>query len=172
VGICAPKALLNVRAAWVPSAGSVSADFGTLRPGDANEDNRIDILDFSALARAFGRTSGQEGFDTQADFNNDDKISILDFTILAVSYGQMGDTMPADASGRADLAGLKPAAAPEALYALAAAAGSEDHASPAGGGDRNDGSSPDSGGGSGCNGSVLVPGLLLTVPLLFRNRRG
>jgi hypothetical protein len=158
VGVCAPKALINVRTVSVSSTGATSADFDILRLGDANEDNVINALDFSALARAFGKSTGTEGFDVQADFNDDGKISILDFTILAASYGQIGDVVSSDA--RVDLSGLKPAAVADALYS------SSDT------GTTSDFSSGSNGSSSGCNALSVAPllGLIALAGLMLSRK--
>ncbi|MBK8026687.1 MAG: hypothetical protein IPK19_36210 [Chloroflexi bacterium] len=72
------------------NAGSVTLNVGTLREGDANDDNGVNIQDFSILAAAFGTSSGGAGFDVRADFNSDDIISISDFSLLAANFGQIG----------------------------------------------------------------------------------
>jgi hypothetical protein len=66
-------------------------DFGTLIEGDADASNRINILDFSLLAGAYGTSSGDPVFDPRADFNNSGTINILDFSLLATNYGRVGD---------------------------------------------------------------------------------
>ena len=67
----------------------------TLIGGDANNDNRIDVLDFGILVNAYGTTYDSHnlnnGFDTQADFNYDCAVDVLDFGILVNGYGLVGD---------------------------------------------------------------------------------
>lgn len=81
-------------------------DFGLLYEGDADGNNRINILDFSILATAYGKQSGQPGFDPRADFNNNGRIEILDFSLLATNYLMQGDIV---------VTGGLPDVAPEAL---------------------------------------------------------
>jgi hypothetical protein len=179
VAICASKALINVRTAEITSADfsrGAETDFGTLRLGDANEDNVIDIIDFSALAGAFGRAAGQEGYDVQADFNDDGKVSILDFTILAASYGQIGDMMPAGAGSSgtmAALSALKPAAEAEALVSSAEATADAANADSSGSDSRSDTSGGKGGSSGGCAalGGAPILGLLALAGLLFRKSR-
>ncbi|MBK8027195.1 MAG: hypothetical protein IPK19_38850 [Chloroflexi bacterium] len=71
-------------------AGLNEIDIGTLREGDANDDNIVNISDFSLLASAFGKSEGQAGFDARADFNEDGVINIADFSLLASNFGQSG----------------------------------------------------------------------------------
>ena len=75
-------------------AGNNSLDMGTLREGDANNDNVVTILDFSMLASTFGKCEGDDGYDEQADFNGDGCVTILDFSLLASNFGQVGDMAP------------------------------------------------------------------------------
>jgi len=66
-------------------------DFGTLREGDANNDNYVSLIDFSILATTYDKGSGQAGFDPRADFNENDWIEIADFSLLATNYDTHGD---------------------------------------------------------------------------------
>ncbi|MDZ4767592.1 MAG: M64 family metallopeptidase [Chloroflexota bacterium] len=66
----------------------------TLREGDANNDNVVNITDFSILAGTFGKTSVTVGFDARADFNNDGVVNISDFSLLAGSFGMTGALLP------------------------------------------------------------------------------
>ncbi len=60
-----------------------------LKEGDANDDNVVNITDFSILAATFGKTLGG-GYDARADFNHDNAVNITDFSLLAASFGQIG----------------------------------------------------------------------------------
>lgn len=77
--------------------GTNNIDFGTLREGDANDDNFVTLLDFSILATAFGTGEEDTGFDPRSDFNEDGFITLLDFSLLASNFGQAGDTLQASA---------------------------------------------------------------------------
>lgn len=72
------------------SSGTTNLDFGSLKYGDANNDNIVNINDFAILAATFGKTSGMAGYDGRADFNGDSAITILDFSQLAANFGQTG----------------------------------------------------------------------------------
>jgi hypothetical protein len=78
--------------------GSNTIDFGTLKEGDANDDNGVTMLDFSVLASTFGKTKTDLGFDVRADFNEDGTISMLDFSLLATNFGQYGSSSPSNHS--------------------------------------------------------------------------
>ncbi len=58
--------------------------FGTLQDGDANDDDIIDIADFTIL-RAFFGTS-----DARVDFNQSGFVDITDFSILRTNFGRSG----------------------------------------------------------------------------------
>nr|MBC7245588.1 hypothetical protein [Chloroflexota bacterium] len=69
-------------------------DFGLLRSGDANNDNCVNILDFSLLGAAYGTCAGDSRFDYRADFNGDGCISLLDFSWLVTRFSEVGATYP------------------------------------------------------------------------------
>ena len=79
-------------------------DFGTLRAGDANNDNKVTIVDFSILATTFGKSAGDVGYDDRADSNGDGKVTIVDFSLLASNFGTNGDALPEAEAGEADAA--------------------------------------------------------------------
>lgn len=70
--------------------GNVLA-FGTLREGDASNDNFVSLVDFSILATSYDKSNGDPGFDPRADFNENDRIEIADFSLLATNYDTSGD---------------------------------------------------------------------------------
>lgn len=72
-------------------AGTNSLDCGTLREGDSNNDNQINIIDFSLLASTFSKCEGYDGYDERANFNGDGCVNILDFSLLAHNFAQIGD---------------------------------------------------------------------------------
>lgn len=69
-------------------------NFGTLREGDANNDNFVDIFDFSLLASSFNKCSGNVAYKAQADFNKDNCVDIFDFSLLASNFNVAGETIP------------------------------------------------------------------------------
>jgi uncharacterized repeat protein (TIGR01451 family) len=77
-------------------------DFGTLREGDANDDNYVTLLDFSILVTTFAKCEGMTGYDARADFNGDGCVTILDFSLLASNFAQGGDHRPEGAAAEAD----------------------------------------------------------------------
>jgi hypothetical protein len=61
-----------------------------LREGDSDNNNLVNLTDFSILASTFSRQFGDPGFDSRADFNGDGVVNLTDFSLLAVSFGQTG----------------------------------------------------------------------------------
>jgi hypothetical protein len=62
----------------------------SLRPGDINNDNTINILDLGLLADAFGSIASSAKWNPDADLNGDGKVDILDLGLLADSFGKSG----------------------------------------------------------------------------------
>jgi len=96
-----PHTLRNVKYGVTLNAGDNNIDFGTLREGDANNDNRVSLVDFSILATAYDTGPADAHWDARADFNENDWIEIADFSLLATNYDRSGD-IPVEAP----LAGL------------------------------------------------------------------
>jgi large repetitive protein len=71
-------------------AGDNPVDFGTLREGDANDDNCVTLPDFSVLVTTFAKCTGDAGFDARADFNGDGCVTLVDFSLLVTNFGQCG----------------------------------------------------------------------------------
>jgi len=68
-----------------------SIALGTLREGDADDDDCVTITDFSLLRLTFARCEGSEGFNPGADFNGDGCVNISDFSLLRMSFGECGE---------------------------------------------------------------------------------
>jgi len=71
-------------------ASIIALTLPTLREGDANNDNVVNISDFSLLAASFGTAMGGGSYNPNADFNDDGAVNITDFSLLAASFGQVG----------------------------------------------------------------------------------
>ena len=74
---------------------TTSGDVGdvnvTLPPGDANNDNHVDIVDLGFLADHYNSDLGDGVYDAQEDFNGDGHVDIVDLGILADNYNTDGD---------------------------------------------------------------------------------
>lgn len=58
------------------------------KPGDANGDGMVDIIDFQLLSNSYGLQQGQTRYDARCDFNGDNVVDILDFQILSNNFGK------------------------------------------------------------------------------------
>ena len=77
--------LRNRREGVLIVPGVTSVFMGVLLEGDANDDNRVDIVDFSLFRVNFGRPSAT------GDFNGDGFVDIEDFSLLRGNFGLYGD---------------------------------------------------------------------------------
>jgi hypothetical protein len=68
----------------------VNVEMGTMRMGDANNDNCVNVTDFSILRASFGKTVGDPGYDARGDFNNDNSVSVADFNLQKNNFGICG----------------------------------------------------------------------------------
>jgi hypothetical protein len=55
---------------------------------DVNRDAKVNILDISTAAKAFGTKAGDLKFKFEADVNLDQKVNILDIATIAKSFGK------------------------------------------------------------------------------------
>jgi hypothetical protein len=78
--------LRNLKSGVALVVGTNTVDFGTLVEGDANDDNVVNIKDFSILLTGF-----YPAYDAHADFNEDGYINISDFSLLVTNFGLYGD---------------------------------------------------------------------------------
>ena len=64
-----------------------------LPPGDATNDNVVDVGDFGALVNAYNGIQGipNSGYDAAADLNCDGLVDIADFGLLVNTYNLVGD---------------------------------------------------------------------------------
>ncbi|WMJ72965.1 CARDB domain-containing protein [Cytophagaceae bacterium ABcell3] len=83
------RTLKNAQAATL-TAGENEIEFGRLKDGDADNDNKVSITDFSILANTFNLPLGEGGYDERADFNRDDQVTLLDFSLLASNFNENG----------------------------------------------------------------------------------
>jgi parallel beta-helix repeat protein len=84
---CLSELVTNV---MLPADNTTVVDFGTTREGDVNNDDRVTIIDLSALGSAFGTSRGGAGWNWAADFNRDGNVNILDMSVLGSNFGKVG----------------------------------------------------------------------------------
>jgi hypothetical protein len=65
-----------------PYSSPTSIPTATPLPGDINNDNIVNILDYTLLSNAFGTNN------SAADINNDGTVNILDYAILSNNFGK------------------------------------------------------------------------------------
>ncbi|MDF9406768.1 chitobiase/beta-hexosaminidase C-terminal domain-containing protein [Pelotomaculum isophthalicicum JI] len=95
VMIESPKYLSSKISSVAVSVGStVNLSPVTLLVGDANSDDMIGGLDFSALLSAWNKSEGQSGYNPLNDFNGDKTIGGLDFSLLLQNWNKKGVTVP------------------------------------------------------------------------------
>ena len=71
-------------------SGTRVVNLGLLRSGDCNNDNQVDIKDFSILSAAYATSPGDARYDARADLNGDGTIDVLDYSWLATRFGEHG----------------------------------------------------------------------------------
>ena len=73
---------------------TTTQEMGLQGAGDVNNDNLVDITDFTLLRAGFGQACGDGGYDGRADFTGDCLVDITDFTLLRGNFGQAGPSPP------------------------------------------------------------------------------
>jgi tripartite motif-containing protein 71 len=81
--------LMNVKRNVSVIAPFSSVNLGELKEGNADNNDRVNILDFGQLATSYGKTKGTAGFNAMADFDRNDSVNIFDFGLLATNYLKM-----------------------------------------------------------------------------------
>jgi hypothetical protein len=71
--------------------GDVGGVNALLIGGDANNDNRVDVLDLDVLIQRFDTCLGESGYNSGPDFNCDDCVDVLDLDILIRNFDAQGD---------------------------------------------------------------------------------
>jgi hypothetical protein len=74
----------------VTPGGSTAVDFLSLKGGDANNSNSVNVLDLNILKGSYGKSQGTPGYDDRADFNKTNSVNVLDLNILKSNYGKSG----------------------------------------------------------------------------------
>jgi hypothetical protein len=89
-----PQYLATSGTVSLTGAPSTPQEMGLQRVGDANNDNLVDITDFSLLRATFGKGCGDAGYDGRAEFTGDCLVDITDFSLLRSNFGQAGTPPP------------------------------------------------------------------------------
>ncbi len=89
-----PQFLASSGTVQLTGAASTALEIGQQRAGDANNDNLVDITDFTLLRGTFGKACGDGGYDGRADFTGDCLVDITDFTLQRGNFGQSGPASP------------------------------------------------------------------------------
>ena len=79
--------LRNIKNNVLLAPGTNTVDLGTLLSGDCNDDNVVDIVDFSIFRSRFGTD------DAQTDFNGNGLVDIFDFSLLRTNFGRTGNVI-------------------------------------------------------------------------------
>jgi uncharacterized protein YkwD len=88
------------------TTGNNTADFGLLVEGDIQANNRVDTLDFSALAAVYEECAGASAYLAAADLDASGCIDSNDLALLDANFGRMGDDPALLAALVADQPGL------------------------------------------------------------------
>jgi hypothetical protein len=75
--------------AWVNGV-----NVGTLKGGDANNDNNINGADLAVLAPAYFTSVGDPDWDARGDLNKDGTITGADLACMAPNYFEQGEAAP------------------------------------------------------------------------------
>jgi hypothetical protein len=78
--------LLNVKRNVTVIAPSNTVNLGTLLEGNANNNDRVNILDFGLLATSYGKSQGNPAYNPLADYDRNDVVNIFDFGLLTTNY--------------------------------------------------------------------------------------
>jgi hypothetical protein len=55
---------------------------------DLDGNGKVNIIDITIVAKAFGSKPGDSNWSPTADLNNDGKVNILDITLVAKDFGK------------------------------------------------------------------------------------
>jgi hypothetical protein len=86
ISIGSAHTLINVKRNITISLTSYQVYLGTLLEGNANNNEVINIVDFSILAGAYNKNNGEPGYNAMADFDGNGRVSMADFSLLSGNY--------------------------------------------------------------------------------------
>ena len=90
IGVKSPRALSNL-VTGIDVSGTTYIDFGTLREGDADNDDAVAMSDYALLYTAYGSVPGDPNWNDNCDFNRNGAVELGDYALLYDNYGQTGD---------------------------------------------------------------------------------
>jgi len=82
--------LSNKRRVSLPTADGVAIDFGELLLGDANGDDRVDMVDVSYVIPALYTAAGYPGFNACADITHGGYVNQFDISTLLRNFNKAG----------------------------------------------------------------------------------
>jgi hypothetical protein len=88
-----PQTLVN-SGTFTLAGAAQELQLGTLRTGDANNDNCVRASDFAILKTTFAKGLGDPGYDPRADFNSDNQVNVSDFNLQKANFGFCGPPPP------------------------------------------------------------------------------
>ncbi|MFC1782041.1 SUMF1/EgtB/PvdO family nonheme iron enzyme [Planctomycetota bacterium] len=86
IAVVSDHTLTNVKRNVIIPALGASVDMNTLAEGNANDDQQIDLFDFSIFASAFNSSQPDPNYDPRADFDRNGTVNILDLFLLAYNW--------------------------------------------------------------------------------------
>jgi hypothetical protein len=85
-----PNCLQVVDVITITGSGDTH-DAGELKTGDVNNNNHVNILDFSSLVTSFNLGEGDVGYNPNANLNGVGNVNILDFSLLVTNFNIFGE---------------------------------------------------------------------------------
>jgi len=85
-----PKYLANGGTLTLDGGPTTTAEMGTMRTGDCNNDNLVSVSDFLILRSTFSLTVGDPGYDDRAEFTGNGIVDVADFNLLRLNFGTGG----------------------------------------------------------------------------------
>jgi hypothetical protein len=85
-----PKYLANAGTVTLTGAPTTQLEIGSMTVGDSDDNNVIDMVDYTILRAAVGASCGDPTYDARADFNNDCTINASDYTLLSGNVSRLG----------------------------------------------------------------------------------
>jgi PKD repeat protein len=76
----------------IADGGTLTANFGTLKGGDVNNTNIINLADLGALLSSYNKTTGDTGYLTNADLNGNGIVNLADLGLLLFNYNTAGES--------------------------------------------------------------------------------